>query len=110
MAAPQLAWPLVSEVAGPMGNNHVKSSIAFGLMALFLVAAVSLARVVPVPTSVPDETISGTISATRTITQNTRLTWDLTCTVAGAPCLQFGVSGITLDLAGFTITGSGVPA
>ena len=38
-------------------DNHVKSSIAFGLMALFLVAAVSLARVAAVPESAADETI-----------------------------------------------------
>jgi hypothetical protein len=99
-----------SESKGRGRNGQMKISIAFGLVALFIVAAVSLARVVPVPESGADETISGTISATRMITQNTRLTGDVTCTVAGAPCLQFGAPSITLDLSGFTITGSGVPA
>jgi len=92
-----------------MDNNHMKRSIAFGLVSLFIVAAVSLARVIPAPPAALDETISGPISATRTITQNTRLTGDVSCTVAAAPCLQFGASGITLDLSGFTITGAGVP-
>ena len=49
--------------------------------------------------------ISGTITATRTIMENSKLVDDVTCTVTGAPCIAFGASGLTLDLNGFSITG-----
>ena len=71
---------------------------------------VALARVTPSPQAAPEEAISGTITATRIITQNARLTGDVTCTVVGAACIQFGAPGITLNLSGFTITGSGDPS
>ena len=51
--------------------------------------------------------ISGTISSTLTITQNSQLTGDVTCTVTGNPCIQFGASGIELQLNGHTMTGNG---
>ena len=50
--------------------------------------------------------ISGTISSTLTITDDSELVSDVTCTVAGAPCIAFGGSGIKLRLNGFTITGT----
>ena len=50
--------------------------------------------------------ISGTISSTLTITENSELVGDVTCMVVGAPCISFGSSGIKLRLNGFTITGS----
>lgn len=50
--------------------------------------------------------ISGTISSTLTITDNSELVGDVTCTVAGAPCITFGAPGIKLRLNGFTITGT----
>jgi hypothetical protein len=53
------------------------------------------------------EDISGTISATKTITEDSRLSGDVTCTVMLAPCISFGASGLTLDLNGFSITGTG---
>src|SRR5438477_2168409 len=49
--------------------------------------------------------ISGTISSTLTITEDTRLTGNVTCTVVGAPCIAFGAPGIALYLNGFTMTG-----
>jgi hypothetical protein len=49
--------------------------------------------------------ISGTITATLTIMENSKLADDVTCTVTGAPCIAFGASGLTLDLNGFSITG-----
>jgi hypothetical protein len=51
--------------------------------------------------------ISGTISSTLTITENSKLVGDVTCTVTGAPCIAFGASGLTLDLNGFSMTGLG---
>ena len=49
--------------------------------------------------------ISGTITATLTIVETSKLVDDVTCTVTGAPCIAFGASGLTLDLNGFSITG-----
>jgi len=49
--------------------------------------------------------ISGTISSTLTIFEDSELVGDVTCTVVGAPCIAFGASGLKLELNGFTITG-----
>jgi hypothetical protein len=70
----------------------------------FVPAAVGLLPQ-PIPQTAADETISGTISSTRIITQNARLTGNVTCTVDSAPCIQFGAPSITLDLNGFAISG-----
>jgi hypothetical protein len=51
------------------------------------------------------EDISGPISTTRMIRDNSRLVGDVTCTVTGAPCIQFAAGHIELRLNGFTITG-----
>ncbi len=51
--------------------------------------------------------ISGTISSTLTIAENSKLVGDVTCTVVGAPCITFGVSGLTLDLNGYNMVGLG---
>src|SRR5262245_19146478 len=56
------------------------------------------------------EDISGPISTTRTIRENSRLVGDVTCTVTGAPCIQFATSHIELRLNGFTMTGPADPA
>jgi hypothetical protein len=49
--------------------------------------------------------ISGLITTTRTIRENSRLVGDVTCMVTGAPCILFGTSHIDLRLNGFTMTG-----
>jgi hypothetical protein len=49
--------------------------------------------------------ISGTISSTLTITENSKLVGDVTCTVVGLPCIAIGASGLMLDMNGFTMTG-----
>ena len=53
--------------------------------------------------------ISGVISATMTITEDSQLVGDVICTVTGAPCLDIGASNVTLDLNGFSITGLADP-
>lgn len=53
--------------------------------------------------------IMGPISTTLTIFDDSELVGDVTCTVAGGPCIAFGASGIKLRLNGFTITGPDVP-
>src|SRR5919109_1004924 len=82
-------------------------SRVLGIMALMTVGltAVGLAPAGSPLQAIFDETISGTISSTRVITHDARLTGDVTCTVNAAPCIQFGAPGLTLNLAGFTITG-----
>lgn len=51
--------------------------------------------------------IKGTISSTMTLTEDSQLVGDVTCTVAvvKAPCIVIGASHIKLNLNGFTITG-----
>ena len=54
--------------------------------------------------------IGGTISSRLTITEDSQLEDDVTCTVTGAACIAFGAAGVTLDLNGFTMTGLANPA
>src|SRR5581483_2274636 len=49
--------------------------------------------------------ISGTISETMNITEDSRLTGDVTCTVENAPCLDITAPNVILDLNGFSLTG-----
>ncbi|HEY2017950.1 MAG TPA: NosD domain-containing protein [Bryobacteraceae bacterium] len=51
--------------------------------------------------------ISGTITSTLTITENSRLVGDVICTVSGSPCLDIAAANVTLELNGFSITGLG---
>ena len=53
--------------------------------------------------------ISGIITTTLTITDNSKLVGDVVCTVTGGPCIAFGASGLTLDLNGYSMTGLGDP-
>jgi hypothetical protein len=53
--------------------------------------------------------ISGTISTTLTITEDSELVGDVTCVVVDAPCIKLGAPRIKLRLNGFTITGRGDP-
>ncbi len=59
--------------------------------------------------ALPAKDISGVISSTLTITDNSRLVGDVTCTVTGAPCIVMNAPGILLDLNGYTMTGLGDP-
>ena len=54
--------------------------------------------------------ISGTISSTLTIFDDSELVGDVTCNVAGAPCIALGAPGIKLRLNGFTITDGANPS
>jgi hypothetical protein len=49
--------------------------------------------------------ISGTISSTMQIAEDSQLVGDVTCTVTAAACLTFTASNVTLDLNGYTVTG-----
>ena len=72
----------------------------FILLSFVLVFSVGIARAMD---------ISGTISSTLTIADNSKLVGDVTCTVVGAPCIAFRAAGITLDLNSFSITGLADP-
>jgi hypothetical protein len=55
--------------------------------------------------------VSGVLTRTYTIVEDTELTGDVVCDVAnGTPCFAFGASGVALRLNGFTITGKADPA
>src|SRR5689334_10065509 len=55
------------------------------------------------------DSVSGLITRTYVIVEDTDLTGDVTCDVTGAPCFSFGASGVQLRLNGFTITGKADP-
>lgn len=77
--------------------------------ALVWLAVFSLSLFVGSGTAEATENISGTITTTKVITQNTRLVGDVTCTMTDGPCIDFGASGIKLRLNGFTMTGPATP-
>jgi copper-binding protein NosD len=74
-----------------------------------LAAAVVAAAVLAVAGTASAADIRGTISSTLVITEDSQLVGDVTCTVAGAPCIAFGASGIALKLNGFRLTGQANP-
>jgi hypothetical protein len=49
--------------------------------------------------------ISGTLTTTLTLVEDSILTSDVTCATTGATCIILGAPGITLDLNGFAMTG-----
>jgi hypothetical protein len=53
--------------------------------------------------------LRGPIASTVTLTEDSQLVADVTCTVVGAPCIAFGASGISLRLNGFSISGLADP-
>lgn len=73
----------------------------------FVIAAMVLGFVATSPAS--GETISGTITTTRFLTEDSELVGNVTCTMTTEPCIDLAASHITLRLNGFTITGSADP-
>ena len=55
------------------------------------------------------EDISGTITTTKVILEDSQLVGDVTCTMTTGPCIQLGAPNIALRLNGFTITGPANP-
>ena len=55
------------------------------------------------------EDISGTITSTRFITENSRLVGNVTCQTTTEPCIDLAANNITLRLNGFEITGPADP-
>lgn len=65
------------------------------------IAAITLLQT---PTWATDS-VSGVLTKTYVIVEDTELTGNVTCDVSGDACLSFGAPGIQLKLNGFTITG-----
>lgn len=65
----------------------------------------ALATIVVVATNTYADEVSGRITRTYMIVEDTDLVGDVTCEVDNAPCFSFAASGIELRLNGFTITG-----
>jgi hypothetical protein len=55
------------------------------------------------------EDISGTITSTKTIFEDSQLVGDVICTMTDSPCIDFGASHIRLSMNGFTMTGPADP-
>lgn len=71
---------------------------------VFLVVALGLGSAASTADSV-----SGLITRTYVIVEDTDLAGDVTCDVTGGPCFSFAAPGIELRLNGFTITGKADP-
>lgn len=76
---------------------------------LVRLAFAPLVLVLGVPAFADAEDISGTISATKLIVEDSRLVGNVSCTTATSPCIQFAAPNIKLQLNGFTITGPANP-
>jgi hypothetical protein len=53
--------------------------------------------------------ISGTITTTLTVTEDSQLVGDVICALSGATCIVIGAPSVTLRLNGFTMTGEADP-
>jgi hypothetical protein len=76
-------------------NLSTLLTIATGAIALTLCGASA---------SAADE-VSGVITRTYVVVEDTDLVGDVICDVGSSPCFSFGASGVELRLNGFTITG-----
>jgi hypothetical protein len=74
------------------------------LIATFGVAAVGLGSIVH-----GADQVSGLITRTYVIVEDTDLTGDVVCDVGSNPCFSFGASDVELRLNGYTITGKADP-
>jgi hypothetical protein len=72
--------------------------------------AIVLALAALGPSAQAEDSVSGLITRTFTIVEDTDLTGDVVCDVApNTPCFAFGAPGVQLRLNGFTITGKADP-
>jgi parallel beta-helix repeat protein len=53
--------------------------------------------------------VSGTLTSTYVIVEDTELAGDVTCNVGSTPCFSFGTAGVVLRLNGYSITGRADP-
>lgn len=118
---PQRKWkfhwqhptPLVSYapiLIGPSLNHAEKETKVMTTRRAFGLVGVAGAALLALPGSTRAEDISGTVTRTLMLSENTRLVGDITCQVTGAPCIAFAAPNIVLALNGFAITGPNDPA
>jgi hypothetical protein len=69
------------------------------------IALALLAPVVLPAQAAATERVSGTITRTFMITEDTELAGDVTCDVGSNPCFAFAAPGVELKLNGFSVTG-----
>ena len=74
-------------------------------LAVIALAAIALFA----PAAAAAERVSGVITRTFLLVDNTDLVGDVTCDVGSAACFSFGVPDIELRLNGFTISGTADP-
>ena len=80
------------------GRRKWMSAVALGALAAVCLTSPAFAA----------DRVSGVLTATFVIVDNTDLIGDVRCDVANnTPCFSFGVPGVELRLNGFTITGKG---
>jgi hypothetical protein len=73
-------------------------------------AAVAALAVTPlIPSNASADQVSGVITRTYVLVEDTDLTGDVICDVVNSACFSFGAPGIQLRLNGFTITGKANP-
>src|SRR5512145_2456906 len=75
----------------------------------FIRLASAIAIVLVLTGTAAAEDISGTIDATKSITEDSQLVGDVSCAVIAGPCIRFDAPNIKLKLNGFTITGPANP-
>lgn len=80
-----------------------------GLAGVVVLAAATMLAAVARADDEDGQEISGVITTTVTITENSRLVGDVTCAVVNGPCIRFGAPHIKLRLSGFTMTGPADP-
>lgn len=81
--------------------KNLKALACLGVPLFVLVVCAARAQTIPIPRYISDTFI---------IDDNAELVEDVTCEVPpNKPCIEFGASGITLKLKGFTITGPAHP-
>jgi hypothetical protein len=79
-------------------RNQLRIGKIFPILALLMTGSAAQAA-----------NISGPIASTLTITEDSELVGDVTCTVSGAACIVINAPHVTLKLNAFTINGQGDP-
>jgi hypothetical protein len=78
-------------------------------LTLIRAAVTAVAVTLLIPSSAWADQVSGLISRTYVLVEDTDLIGDVTCDVVNSACFSFGAPGIQLRLNGFTITGRADP-
>lgn len=91
------------------GPEELRGSYIMNRLIALMYCSGAISALLLVPKVAEAAKISGTISATMSIAEDSELVGDVTCNVTGVPCLDIVAPNVTLDLNGFSITGQGDP-